>query len=275
MVTEGARARTIEALSSALGPVIRVLLRTGVTWRDFSELGKALFVKIATEEFGIRGRPTNSARTAILTGLDRREVSKLRRMSGRTTSPSIGFVSKPTLVLGAWHNDPAFRDANGKPRELETDGGAGSFAELVRRVAPGIPVVAMIKELRGAGAIEELPDGRLRVLKRTYIPADFSENQIRLWASDLESLGTTIEHNLWRRGRSAPRFQRRAINANVDARKLAEFREFLQSEGQAFLERVDDWLAAHESVDGDGVRLGVGVFHIEDPTEIAKTRRLS
>lgn len=273
MVNEGARARTLLALGSLLGPVIRVLLRTGVTWRDFSELGKKMFVKIASEEFGIRGRPTNIARTAMLTGLDRRDVSKLRRMQDRAGSPSVGFVSRPTLVLGGWHNDPHFRDASGAPRELDMDGGRHSFAELVRRYAPGLPAVAMIKELRGAGAIEESSDGKLRVLKRTYIPASFSENQIRLWASDLEALGTTIEHNLWRDDRSRPRFQRRAINVNVDARRLAEFHEFVQSEGQSFLERVDDWLSAHEAPEGHGVRLGVGVFHIEDRAERTQTRR--
>jgi len=252
-----------------------VLLRAGVTWRDFSELGKAMFVKIATEEFGIRGRPTNIARTAMLTGLDRRDVSKLRRAHAAAELRSAGFVSKPTLVLGGWHNDPEFRDARGAPRELDVDGSACSFAELVRRYAPGLPVMAMIKELRGAGAIEQTADGRLRVLKRTYIPADFSENQIRLWASDIEALGTTIEHNLWRGDRSRPRFQRRAISAKVDPRSLAAFHEFVQVEGQAFLERVDDWLSAHEVADGDGVRLGVGVFHIQDKTAGAPTRRRS
>ena len=45
------------------------------------------------------------------------------------------------------------------------------------------------------------------------------------------------------------------------------FRQLLEIEGQAFLERVDDWLAAHEVRDApgaDSVRLSVGLYHIED-----------
>ena len=32
----------------------------------------------------------------------------------------------------------------------------------------------------------------------------------------------------------------------------------------AFLERIDDWLSAHEAKDNDGARLGAGLYYIED-----------
>jgi len=150
------------------------------------------------------------------------------------------------------------------PRELDIDGAEQSFAELARRYAPGLPMIAMIKELRGAGAIEETPDGKLRALKRAYIPASFSEDQLRLWASDLEALGTTIEHNLQRRARERSRFHRRAINLRIAPDSASDFEQFLEVEGQAFLERIDDWLSAHQAREGNGVRLGVSVFHIEN-----------
>jgi hypothetical protein len=259
------RARTIQGLGNVLGPIIRVLLRTGVTWRDFSELGKALFVKIATEEFGLRGRPTNAARVAILSGLDRREVARVRRVHDQDQAAALSpnFMSKPTQVLEGWYHDPDFRDETGAPRELNVEG-ERSFSELVRRYAPGLPMIAMIKELRGAGAIEERANGKLRALKRAYIPAEFSENQMRLWASDLEALGTTIEHNLRRRERDRARFHRRAINLRIAPDSVSAFEQFLELEGQAFLERIDDWLSAHEATAGDGVRLGVSVFHIQN-----------
>jgi hypothetical protein len=66
-----------------------------------------------------------------------------------------------------------------------------------------------------------------------------------------------------------PRFERRAISLRVDAKALPQFREMLEREGQAFLERVDEWIAAHEvgsSADQSrsGIRLGVGVYHVQD-----------
>ena len=127
----------------------------------------------------------------------------------------------------------------------------------------------MIKELRSVGAVEQLASGKLRVLKRHYIPRELSANQIRLWGDILEDLGTTLEHNLMRERTEAPRFERRAISLTVERKSLTEFEAFLAEQGQAFLERIDDWLAAHQadpSTSGRGtpLRLGVGVYQILD-----------
>jgi hypothetical protein len=248
-----------------LEPIVRLVLRTGVTWKEFSELAKAKFVQVATADFGIRGRPTNMSRVAILTGLDRRDVRRLRDAAGET--PAKGYQSKASQVLSAWHHETEFLDELGGAAELPIEGERSSFAALMQRHAPALPIVAMIKELKNAKAIEELPGGRLRPLSRNYVPRGLSAERLRLWASVLSDLATTIEHNLSRDDNTPVRFERRALNLRVDPRALPEFRKLLEAEGQAFLERIDDWLSAHEISDADprdSIRLGVGVFHIED-----------
>jgi len=268
MVSKALRPRLLEALGRVLEPVVLLLLKSGISWKEFSDLAKEKFVTVATEAFGIRGRPTNVSRVAILTGLDRRDVAKLRTPRERGAAGQ-GFMSKPTQLLHAWYHDPRYLDPSSKPRDLEIEGADGSFAELVRRYAPGIPLVAMIKELRAAGAIGDAERMRLRALKRSYIPRELNEDLVRLWGSVLQDVGTTFEHNLYRAETDQPRFERRAISLRVDPKSLPQFREMLEREGQAFLERMDDWINAHEvgsSIDeqGIGIRLGVGVYHIQD-----------
>lgn len=269
MVTGPVRARLREALGFLLEPVILLMLKNGITWSEFAEVAKTKYVEVATRRFGIRGRPTNISRVAILTGQDRREVSRIRRAMEQPAEPQP--VCKPSQVLEGWHRDPEFLDADGQPRELELDSEAGSFAQLVRRYAPSIPHVAMIKQLRAVGAVEDLDDGRVRVLKRAYVPKALSEDHIALWGSVLHDVGATWEYNLMRNNSTErARFERRAVNLRVDAKALPEFQAFLEKEGQAFLERVDDWLSAHQ-IDpaaatevGRSMRLGVGVYHIGD-----------
>jgi hypothetical protein len=267
MATQRDRARVRAALGLLLEPVILLLLKSGVTWKEFAAVARERFVQVATREFGIRGRPTNASRVAILTGIDRRDVRKLRAALTDPGASEPGFMSKPTQVLEAWYRDPEFVGRDGKPKDLAVDG-KGGFADLVRRYAAGIPVVAMIKELRAAGAVQKTRGNRLRVLKRTYIPRELSDDQIRLWSSALRDLGTTLEVNVMRAPDERPRFERRALSLAVDKAALPEFRAFLESEGQAFLERVDAWLESHraaaQSSDSDAIRLGVGVFHIQD-----------
>jgi hypothetical protein len=260
------RTRLLEALGHLLEPVLLLLLKNGITWAELSEIAKAKFVDVATRHFGIRGRPTNMSRVAILTGLDRREVSRLRRRPVTEAGPRA--LCKPTQVLDGWHRDPEFLEASGKPRDLELEGRHGTFEALVRRQAPSIPHVAMIKQLRAVGAVEDLPDGRVRVLKRAYVPRALSEDHIALWGSVLHDIGATWEYNLMRDPSQRSRFERRAVNLAIDPAALPAFREFLEVEGQAFLERMDDWLSAHqvtnEAVSSRKVRLGVGVYHIGD-----------
>jgi Family of unknown function (DUF6502) len=244
-------------------------LKSGITWKEFADLARVKFVQVATKEFGIRGRPTNASRVAILTGIDRRDVRKLRVMSAeQPVVVAAGFMSKPTQVLDGWFHDPNFRTASGEPRDLQVSEGVDSFAALVRRYTPGIPHVAMIKELRAVSAIEELPDGRVRALKRNYIPRELADNQIRLWGSVLQDVGTTLEHNLMRKPSERPRFERRALSLTVEGSALPEFEAFLAAEGQAFLERIDDWLAAHQADPSTSarapLRLGVGLYQILD-----------
>jgi len=256
---------TLGYLGVVLEPVIRLMLRAGVTWKEFSELSKAKFVDVATADFGIRGRPTNASRVAILTGLDRREVRKLRRGAAETASK--GYHSKASQILSAWHHEREFLDAAGRPAALSIEGNGATFTELMRRYAPALPVIAMVKELKSADAIEELGDGRVRALKRTYVPRGVSAERLRLWSSVLSDIANSIEHNYSRDDSTPARFERRALNLRVDREALPEFRRVLEAEGQAFLERMDDWLAAHEAADGapeQAIRLGVGVYHIED-----------
>jgi hypothetical protein len=269
MVSESLRSLILEALGRALEPIVLLLLKSGIGWKEFAGLAKEKFVTVATDSFGIRGRPTNLARVAILSGIERREVARLRRRAREQHTTQQGYMSKPTQVLHAWYHDPRYLDAEGKPRDLEIEEADGSFAELVRRYAPNTPLVALLKELRAAGAIEEVEGKRLRALKRSYIPRELNENLVRLWGSVLEDLGTTFEHNLNRDEAEPPRFERRAISLRVDPKSLPQFREILEREGQAFLERMDDWINAHQvasstAEQGVGIRLGVGVYHIQD-----------
>jgi hypothetical protein len=244
------------------------MLKNGITWSEFAEVAKTKYVDVATRRFGIRGRPTNISRVAILTGQDRREVSRIRR--AMQEPKELRPVCKPSQVLEGWHRDQEFLDADGQPRDLELESEAASFGQLVRRYAPSIPHVAMLKQLRAVGAVEDLEEGKVRVVKRAYVPKVLSEDHIALWGSVLHDIGATWEYNLMREPSQRSRFERRAVNLQVDREAVPAFREFLETEGQAFLERMDDWLSAHELPPTEKntlrrrIRLGVGVYQIED-----------
>ena len=253
-----------------LRPLIHILIRCGVTWREFADLAKSTYVEVASQRFGKRGRLTNVSRTSVLTGLSRREVRRQRELLQATPAGPAGYVTKACLVLSAWHLDPEFTDASGQPLPLGIEGERASFAALVQRCAGSdVPTTTLLKELIEAAAVRTRPDGQLEVLARNYIPHPIDEQLIRLWGSAITDVATTTGHNLAKSVQVPTRFERAAVNDRVNAKAVAEFRTFLEQEGQAFLERVDAWLVEHQVAadseeEAQAVRLGVGAYQIQD-----------
>ena len=263
--------QVLAATRQWLKPLVHVLIRCGITWKEFSELAKTVYVDVATHKFGKRGRPTNVSRTAVLTGLARRDVRTQRERLEVATELWTGYVTKASLALSAWHQNPEFLDARGKPKRLPLQGKGASFASLLRTCgASDVAPSTLLKELRASGAVRESADGYLEALQRNYIPQMMDEKLIRLWGTVMADVGGTYLHNLTRPSEAPARFERAAVNDQVDERALPEFKEFLEREGQAFLERVDAWLTRHqvESVNPKStsthIRLGAGVYHLQD-----------
>ena len=255
-----------------LRPIARWLLKSGVTWKEFAELARGVFVSVAAEEFGLRGRPTNVSRIALLTGMTRREVRRYRESAVETPAVDVRAeddLNHASRVLAGWHLDPEFIDELGKPRVLDAKGDGATFEQLVRRYAGDIPATALIKELVRSSSIERTTDGRYRALRRFYMPRAMDGQAVERAGAVIADLAATVEHNLSRDVSEPPRFEGRAQNRHVDPRQLPAFRAFMEREGQAFLERCDEWLSAHEAQPGEGtpvatLRLGVGVFAIQE-----------
>lgn len=251
-----------------LRPIVRLLLKSGITWKEFAELAKSSFVEVATEEFGIRGRPTNVSRVAILTGINRHEIARQRALletGGADATPV--YAGSATRVLSGWHQDPDYLGPRGQPLAIVASGPAPSFEDLCARYGGDIPVSALLKELKSTGAVTA-DGGKLRAAMRNYIPLQFDAEKVLVGANLLQDHASTVVYDLMRPAGTAARLARRAHNARVDARALPEFQAFMEREGQAFLERVDDWLTRHEappdSQERAVVRLGAGVYQIQD-----------
>lgn len=266
----------LSATWQMMEPIIGILLRNGVTHKEFALLCKQLYVKIASDEFGIRGRPTNLSRVAMMTGIDRKEVGRIKEnlQQDDTAKISEQHQDRLTRLLSGWYQDKDFIDEQGQPKLITIDEGEISFQLLARRYAGDLPASALLKELKRVGIVEEI-QGKLRVLGR-YFVVDPTDSSALLRAGNvIQDIASALEHNLYKSNpeKNLPkRFERRASNPHMPLQALAEFRAFVESEGQAFLERVDAWLTEHETTNDQDttqvkLRLGVGAYLIENKIE--------
>ncbi len=262
---ENAKTTTLKALRLLFRPVAQILLKAGVNWKELVEVCKATYVEVATQDFGIRGRPTNVSRVAILTGFSRREVRRLRDLVEQKDPAEFGRMNHATRVRSGWFSDADFINEAGEPRRLDVSGSYPSFESLCTRYSGDVPATTMLKELRHVGAVAEQDDGRLLAKTRYYMPVLTDPDQVLRSGSVLEDVGGTVSYNLHRDDHDPSRFERRATNTQIPASAIPEFRDFVEREGQAFLERVDAWLTEHEdSQASNSVRLGLGTYWIEE-----------
>lgn len=249
-----------------LRPIALLLLKCGMTWKEFSELSKRVFVDVATQEFGIRGRPTNVSRVSILTGIGRKDVARLRDESSADTLPASSKTSDATRVLSGWHQDAEYLAGDGSPRPLPERGPAPSFEALFRRYGGDTPFQTLLKELRTAGTVEVDARGLLLASRRYHMPAALSDENVRLFGTNLHDHARTLVGNVIGRA-EARRFEGYATEESIRAADAPAFRDFVEERGQKFLEEIDAWLLRHRAGEEDSgaepVRLGVGVYAIE------------
>jgi len=247
-------------------PVVRFLLKHGITWNEFGELSKEAYVKVAREDYGIEGRPTNNSRVAMLTGLSRREVARVRDqlLNGAERAGELQG-NQISRILTGWHLDPEFTDEDGQPKDLPPTGPSGSLSVLLKRYAGDLPHGAIRKEMQQRGLVGELDNGQIRVLKRDFVYSELDPEIVRQMGIALHDHATTLDHNLNEQRPGKPRFERLADNARIPADAVNEFHAFVEARGLEFLQEVDTWLSDHQTntQDATTVRLGAGAYLIQ------------
>ena len=257
----------LKACRHLLNPIVRMLIRNGITWREFAELSKEVYVDTARRDYGLQGRPTNAARVALLTGLSRREVGRIKNAPQQTAAPT-GPQDRISTILTNWHLDPDFCDKNGDPRLLTETGPTASIEQLFRRYAGDTPHGALLKELMQLELVAK--DGNwYRVTARSYVRSQSDPNLIEQAGVTLHDHATTTTFNTNADRSESPRFDRMATALNFPTSRARQFHNLLETKGQAFLEELDQWLAKHSGDEAsaapdDTLRIGVGVYLIHD-----------
>jgi len=192
---ENQQNKVLTALQLVLRPIVRLLLRYGIGYNAFAEIVKTVFVDVGSSEFGIRGRPTNISRVAVMTGLTRKEVRRLRLKLENGDKELAVRTTPITEILSRWHSEADFLDEKGRPATLQFSDSSNSFSSLVRRFGGDVPAGAMRTELKRMQLVAENTDRSLSVLSRSLQPQDSTDNLLTSLVHCAYPLLATIARN--------------------------------------------------------------------------------
>lgn len=257
------------AISRMLRPLVRILLRNGISFGHFAEIAKQVYVEVANDEFQIPGKTQTTSRVATLTGLTRKEVQRLSKSGHEEETNGNGRYNRAARVISAWTSQPQYLDETGEPALLVFDGHNPSFTSLVKGASGDIPPRTILDELIHVGAVKKVEGERLQLLTRAYIPFGDDAEKIAILGSDVAALIQTIDHNL-----NCPReeayFQRKVCYDNLPVEAMEALRQTIARQAQAALEEMNEEMARHDrdanpEVEGSGqVRAGLGIYYFEE-----------
>jgi hypothetical protein len=247
-------------------------MKAGIGYREFAEISKCAFVDVATSDYGLRGRPTNISRVAVMTGLTRKEVKRLRQKILAGNQTVLNRVIPPAEIIQQWHSDPKFLNEMGRPLRLRFDGATPTFSDLVKKYGGDIPPGAMRTELKRVGAVQEDSDGYLVVIKRYFRPAGEYVQLQRALGQALYGIANTINHNV---GAAEERAwtERIAYSQYIREPDRNRVRRISNDRAGEFVESINDLFSAYETIyaedtseersNSDSLVVGVGVYYFE------------
>jgi Family of unknown function (DUF6502) len=264
-MTGDARAKLLRSCTSFLLPVARFLLRAGVSYREFSEVSRRAFVRAASEDFGVRGRPTNISRISAMTGISRKDIARIRNESDEGYDIRIELSPLGDL-LHYWCTDPAYLNVDGSPKRLHITEGDDSFADLVRKRVGDVPVGALKSELLRCGAVRVDSNEMLAVCRRYIVPEDSGDKLSSSISYSLRNLAETIAFNSSPDRKGPGRIERFVQSSRLDREGMQELRPLIRRKIATVCEEIDSIFFRHEgSSTADGLqRVGVGMFYCED-----------
>ena len=266
--------RVLDAFLLVMRPVVRILLRYGIGYREFAEVTKTAFVDVASVDFGLRGRPTNISRVAVMTGLTRKEIKRLRDKIAQGEN-SVSVKTTPINdVLHHWHAQSEFTDANGSPLKLRFSGGSQSFTNLVKRFGGDIPAGAMRTEMKRVGVITQDEDGSLRVIDRTFKSESSDENLLTILVHGIYAQLSNVCHNFDPGRADATWPNRVAFTRSIRKSDTKQLRRVTKDRIVDFVESMDDVFMAYESLqDSDedvSKAVAIGIYYFEENDDNAE-----
>lgn len=242
-----------------LKPLIRILLRNGIAYGTFADISRKIYVDSGFEEAKRQGQKQTVSNISILTGINRKEVKRLKESLVFDTNSSLKKFNRIVRVLAGWQHDEEYLDSDHEPKDLYLEGESGSFTSLVKKYSGDMPVVAMLNALIDSGNIKVIDNGNIQLVNFNYLPATDSDEKLNILGIDTAEFIQSIDHNinhpedLW--------FQRKASNTSVSISALPKIKQRINKKAQQLLEDIDADFSENETEDEDeSCAVSIGIY---------------
>lgn len=235
----------MDDLLPLLRPLARLAMARGMRFADLSDQLRRAFLAEALDE---AGQGASDSRLAVRTGLQRRDVARLRA----EPEPAPRGGHPLAQVVAAWQADPRFRD-----RPLSRHGPEPSFDALAASVRRDIAPRALLDGLIETGTVEDR-DGALHLLRSAYRPTEGSAEALAYLAENVGDHLAAATANV----AGPPRFPERAVHySGLTPEDLATVEAKVRDLAEALLAEINRTARAGPATPGATGRFRAGLYY--------------
>lgn len=166
----------LSATARLLRPLVRLLIRSGVTCPILMDVLRGVYVDVARQMLPDERARTDS-RLSVMTGIHRKELRRYREAGGAPPPqpPALGVQ-----LVARWLGEPGLQDTAGHPLPLPRSAPEGqpSFESLVAGVTRDIRPRAVLDDWMNGGIVAPDPDGNLVLQSAAFLPKAGSAEQL-------------------------------------------------------------------------------------------------
>jgi len=267
------------AIVKILRPLVRLLIRNEVTHAELTELVRQTYVDVAYESYSIPGQEMTFSRVAVLTGLSRKEVVRLKDILDSEDVSVKQAPNRAQRVVHGWLGDKDFLDSKKQPRDLPVKGTKSSFQALVQRYSGDITYGAVLDELNLIGVTELTDKNKVKLVNQAYIPFKDELEKVRIASVCVSDLFETAVYNI-EDAEGDVHFQRQMVYSGVEEKLANKFKNLSAENATKLLESLSKYLSTERekstaSKRATGKRVGIGVYYFEGPQDSVDSKNKS
>lgn len=229
----------VAAIRYLLRPLVRLLLSNSISFPVFCEHVRATYVRVAEDEFKLPSKPQTDSRISLLTGIHRREVSRLRNEKSADINLS-QHASMSALLLTIWNGRPEYLDAQGLPAplpRLASNHKGASFESMVQSVSKDFRARVVLDEWLRQGIVTLDSDDKVHLCADAFVQPQDTEEKIYYFGQNIHDHLAATVHNLAENG--APFLERCVFYDKLSADSAKELSSYSRQVGMKALHTVN------------------------------------
>ena len=260
----------VRAMHMLCKPLIRLLIEKGITFPQFRELMKELYVEVADEHFSLDDKKPSDSRIFVLTGIHRKDIKRIRQQNEQENQQITSSASLSGEIIARWSSMPEYLDDKGKSRPLLKSGKnkEAGFDQLVSSVSKDVRSRVILEEWLRLNIVR-LKDDYVVLNKSAFVTnKEFKEMAYYLGHNVHDHLASCVNNIL---EENEPMLERSVYYASLTESSVNKLKAIASKKGDDLLQHLNKQAIklydADKGKDDANHRMRLGVYWYQKQLE--------